>query len=194
VVNRALIISVVVGIILFLSDLAFGWLTLLSGPIPVIFIMAIIIGAIAGTYGEALVSTMVTWIVGILIGILIAPIIFADFLNPDQTYLGLFIFVFIYSLRGTYTWTFEGNIVEIIVVGLVYLLVMLIVTPVIYLFSFAFSAIGVVIGKFIRSRTSGSPVEPMPVMQSTPVVDDSPSEDDLAETAENQDDATDSSF
>jgi hypothetical protein len=147
--------------------------------------MAIIIGAVAGTYGEALVSTLITWIVGIGIGILIAPIIFVDYLNPDQTLLGLFIFVFIYSLRGMYTWTVEGNIIEILVVGVFYILVMLIVTPIIYLFSFAFSAIGVVIGKFIRSRTGESTQEQMPVMQSTPVVDEPSTDEDVSDDAVN---------
>ncbi|MHA1289491.1 MAG: hypothetical protein ACTSPB_19045 [Candidatus Thorarchaeota archaeon] len=168
-------LAIIVGLTVFLTDFVFGWLTFLSGPIPVIFIMAIIIGLVAGTHPGAVFATLITWIGGILIGILIAPIVFADIMNPDQTLLGLFLFVFIYPLRGFYTLSYEGNIVEVLVVGLVYLIMMLIVTPVLYLISFAFAPIGVVIGKFIRRRVGGRLAKPSPpVAQETPVIQSTP--------------------
>ncbi|TFH04644.1 MAG: hypothetical protein E4H14_14305 [Candidatus Thorarchaeota archaeon] len=105
-VKLEFLLSIIVGLGLFLSDFIFGWLTFLSGPIPVIFIIAIIIGIVAGTHGGAIGATMITWISGILIGVLIAPIVFVDILNPDQTLLGLFIFVFLYSVRGFYSLTY----------------------------------------------------------------------------------------
>lgn len=150
------ILAIIVGISIFLTDLVFGWLTFFSGPIPVIFIMAIIIGIVAGTNKAAISTTFLSWIGGIGIGILIAPIVFVDMMNPDQTLLGLVLFIPMYSLRGMFAWTIEGNIIEIMVVGLVYFLVMLIITPIIYLFSFVFSIIGAVIGKLIRKRRSES--------------------------------------
>ena len=159
------ILSIIVGISLFLTDLVFGWLTFLSGPIPVIFVMAIIIGIVAGTNKAALSTTFLSWIGGIGIGILIAPIVFVDIMNPDQTLLGLVLFIPIYSLRGTFAWTFEGNIVEIMVVGLVLLVVMLILTPIIYLFSFVFSVIGALIGKYIRKQRSVSGNDYQPGVQ-----------------------------
>lgn len=183
-VKRDFILSIVIGLGFFLSDFIFGWLTFLSGPIPVIFIMAIIIGVVAGTHGDAILSTMITWIGGILIGVLIAPIVFADTLNPDQTFLGLLIFVFLYSVRGFYTLTYEGNIIEVLVVGLFYLIVMLIVTPILYLFSFAFAPIGVVIGKFIRRRVGDRGVEQQPYVPETPLIQSTPVEE---ETPEDQD-------
>jgi len=175
VVKLEFFLAIIVGLTVFLTDFVFGWLTFLSGPIPVIFIMAIIIGLVAGTHPGAVFATLITWIGGILIGILIAPIVFADIMNPDQTLLGLFLFVFIYPLRGFYTLSYEGNIVEVLVVGLVYLIMMLIVTPVLYLISFAFAPIGVVIGKFIRRRVGGRLAKPSPpVAQETPVIQSTP--------------------
>jgi len=139
VVSRDLVLAVIIGIIIFETDLVFGWLTMICGPVPVIFVMAIIIGIIAGKIGVALLSTLLTWVFGILIGVLMAPIVFVDFLDPDSSYLTLFLFVFIYSIRGMYSFTVEGNLVEVIVTGLLYILVMIIVTPIIYLFSFVFA-------------------------------------------------------
>ncbi len=165
-VNRDLVLAIIIGIIIFETDLVFGWLTMICGPIPVIFIMAIIIGIIAGKIGVALLSTLLTWVFGILIAVLMAPIVFVDFLDPDSSILTLFIFVFIYSIRGMYSFTVEGNLVEVIVTGLLYILVMIIVTPIIYLFSFVFAVAGGVIGRILRDslmkKEAPVPQQPAP--------------------------------
>jgi len=144
------ILATVVGVILFVSDLVFGWLTMISGPIPVIFIMAIIIGIIAGGIGLALLSTLASWVIGILIGALIGPFVIVDLLGTEQTFFGLFVFVFIYSIRGMFSFTYEGNIVEVLLLGLLYLIVMLVITPIIYALSFVLAALGGILGKLLR--------------------------------------------
>jgi len=184
VVKLEFLLAIIVGLAVFLTDFIFGWLTFLSGPIPVIFIIAIIIGLVAGTHPGAVFATLITWIGGILIGVLIAPIVFVDVINPDQTLLGLFLFVFVYPLRGFYTLSYEGNIVEVLVMGIVYLILMLIVTPVLYLISFAFAPIGVVIGKFIRRRVGGRSVDPSPVVQETSVIQSTPVVEEPVEVEE----------
>jgi len=170
VVSRDLVLAVIIGIIIFESDLVFGWLTMISGPIPVIFIMAIIIGIIAGKIGIALLSTLLTWVFGILLAVLIAPIVFVDYLASDSSYITLFLFVVIYSLRGMYSFTYEGNLVEVIVVGLLYLIMMIIITPIIYLFSFVFAVAGGVIGRVLRDSLmkKGAPTD----QQSAPATTD----------------------
>ncbi|MHA2284410.1 MAG: hypothetical protein ACXABZ_00945 [Candidatus Thorarchaeota archaeon] len=50
--RRDVAIAIAVGVFLFLSDLMFSWMTFFTGRIPVIFIMAIIIGIIAGNFGN----------------------------------------------------------------------------------------------------------------------------------------------
>ena len=154
--------------------------------------MAIIIGIVAGSHGEAVIATLITWIVGIILGMLLAPIIFVEFWNPDQSILGAFLIVSFYSLRGLYSFTVEGNIAEVIVQMLGYFLLMLIFTPIIYLFSFAFAPLGVVIGKFIRKRRGGRAPQQKPVTQETPVIPSTPVEEPtikeapIAETIEEE--------
>ena len=176
-VKLEFLLSIVVGLGLFLTDFIFGWLTFLCGSVPVIFIIALIIGLIAGSHSGGIFATMITWIGGISIGILITPIVFADLMTPETNILGLFLFVFIYSVRGVYDLSFEGNIIEVFVVGIGMLIVVLVLTPVLYLFSFAFAPVGVVIGNFIRKRVGGRSVEQPPVVQETPVIQSTPVEE-----------------
>jgi hypothetical protein len=112
--------------------------------------MAVIIGIIAGKIGDALLSSLLSWVFGILIGALIAPIVYAGLLAPDQSFISLLLFVFIYSLRGMYSFTYEGDIFEVLVLGLLYMVVMIIITPIIYLFSFVFAVAGGVIERVLR--------------------------------------------
>ncbi|MBN2228740.1 MAG: hypothetical protein JW779_04030 [Candidatus Thorarchaeota archaeon] len=151
-VKWELIVAIVAGSLIFLSDLLFGWLTLICGPIPVIFIIAIIIGIFAGNVGDALLSTFLSWVLGILLGVLLAPLIFAGLLAEGQDFFGLFLLVFLYSLRGMFSWQLEGTIVEVFLMGFIYLIVMLVVAPIIYLISFVFAVLGGIIGKLIRER------------------------------------------
>jgi hypothetical protein len=140
------ILAIIIGIVLFISDLVFGWLTAISGPVPVIFIIAIIIGIVAGGVGYALLCTLISWILGLLIGTLIAPYVLVEIISPSDTFLSIFLKVLIWSIRGLFAFTYEGNLVEIIVVNFLTLVVMLIIAPVVYVFSFIFSALGGFIG------------------------------------------------
>jgi hypothetical protein len=170
----------------------FGWLTLIAGPVPVIFIIALVIGIIAGSHGEALFSTMITWIGGITIAVLGASVIFAGIMDSDQSLLAWFIFVFLYSVRGFYTFTYEGNVVEVLVAGLVYFIVMLIITPILYLLSFAFAPLGVVIGKFIRAGISGRSSSPSPITSETPLIQSTPVMEEFVDDEINEFDESES--
>ncbi len=188
-----LILSIIIGLVIFVSDLAFSWLTILCGRIPVIFVIAVIIGIVAGSHGDAVIATMITWIGGILIGMLLAPIIFVDILNPDQDFLVLFIFVLLFSVRGFYNFETLDTLLELIVIGFLQLIVALIITPILYLISFAFAPVGVLIGKLIRKGFSGKSTEQQPIPEqphiiaSRPVEDDDPFDD-------NEEQADDSAF
>ncbi len=152
-VKRELILAIVVGVIIFLTDLAFGWLSFLTGPFPVLFIMATIIGIIAGKVGDALKATFLTWIIGILLGCLLAPIIFAEFWT-DEIFLPLLpLIVMMWSTRGMLIdFQVEGTWVEAMAVAAGMLILWLILTPALYLLSFIPAAIGGFIGKMVHER------------------------------------------
>ncbi len=152
-VKRELILAILVGVVIFITDLTFSWLSFLAGPIPVLFIMALIIGIVAGKIGDAILATLLTWVIGILLGCLLAPIIFAEFWS-DEIFLPLLpLIVMMWSTRGMFIdYQFQGTWVEAMAVAAGMLIIWLIITPVLYLMSFIASAIGGFIGKMIHER------------------------------------------
>ena len=148
--NRELLLAVIVGIVLFISDFTIGWLTALSARIPVIFIMAVIIGIIAGKHTDGLFATGLTWIISIPLGMLITPLAYPQYVSQNTTLFGLFLFVPIWTLRGTFNFQLEGNVIEVFVAGLVLLVVLIIVAPAIYVASLLFGLLGGSIGQVLR--------------------------------------------
>ncbi|TFG27014.1 hypothetical protein EU527_19065 [Candidatus Thorarchaeota archaeon] len=150
-VGRDFLFAVLIGVCLFLSDFVTGWLTSISAGIPVIFIMAIIIGIIAGTVTNGLFATALTWIISIPLGILIAPVVLPEYIGPDADLFVLAIFVPLWALRGTFNYQSEGNFLETIIAGLGYLVIIIFIGPVIYVVSVTFGILGGVIGKLLRN-------------------------------------------
>ena len=168
-VKRELLIAILVGVIIFITDLAFGWLSFLTGPFPVLFVMATIIGIVAGTVGDAVKATFLTWVFGILLGCLLAPIIFAEFWS-DEVFLPLLpLIVMMWSTRGMFIeFQFEGTWVEAMAVAAGMLILWLVLTPMLYLMSFAVAAIGGFIGKRVHERFGFTQTESYPPSVETP--------------------------
>ncbi len=149
--NRTeMLVAILVGVTIFVTDFIYGWLTFLTGPFPVIFVMAFIIGLIAGNGTKGILATIVTWVIGLGLGYVFAPILLADFMGPDTTELGLIFGTLMWPLRGYYDSFNVDNVVQAI--GLV--IVSLFLTPVMYLFSLGVGGFGGVVGKFVRKRVS----------------------------------------
>ncbi|MHA2227924.1 MAG: hypothetical protein ACXADL_01690 [Candidatus Thorarchaeota archaeon] len=168
--RRDVAIAIAVGVFLFLSDLMFSWMTFFTGRIPVIFIMAIIIGIIAGDVRDGAVSTLLAWVIGILTATLLTPIILAEFWEPDSSLLTMPFLIALWSLRGTFALEYEGSWVGGIVVAALALFVAIIATPLYYVFSLILGGVGGYIGRELRyrlaTRTPASvavaPLEPPP--------------------------------
>ncbi|MHA2162585.1 MAG: hypothetical protein ACXAEB_11840 [Candidatus Thorarchaeota archaeon] len=164
--RRDVALAIVVGVFLFLSDLIFGWMTFFTGRIPVIFIMAIIIGIIAGEVGDGAVSTLLAWLIGILVATLLTPIILAEFWEPDSSLITMPITIAIWSLRGTFAFEYEGSWIGGIALAALVLFVAIIATPIYYVFSLIIGGIGGYIGRVLRDRyatrtPASEPVAPL---------------------------------
>lgn len=166
-VKRETLIAIVIGVTIFITDLTFGWLTFLTSPFPVIFTIALVIGIIVGKVGDAVKVTFLTWLIGIALACLLGPIIFAD-LWSDEVYLPFLpLIVMLWSTRGMFLgWEFQGTWVEAMAVAAGMLVAWLVLTPMLYLFSFLVAAIGGWIGRrvhqhfrFRQVETTQAPIE-----------------------------------
>ncbi|MFW9794924.1 MAG: hypothetical protein ACFFEE_11505, partial [Candidatus Thorarchaeota archaeon] len=109
-VKREFVIAFLVGVVFYLTDLIFGWYTFLLGPFPVIFTIAIVIGIISGTVGDALKATFLTWLIGILLGCILAPILLADLWSDEVFFPMLPLIISMWSVRGLFiNLQFEGT-------------------------------------------------------------------------------------
>ncbi|MGY5880577.1 MAG: hypothetical protein RTV31_10010 [Candidatus Thorarchaeota archaeon] len=161
--NKMILTAILVGVILFITDLVFGWITFLTGPFPMIFVITIVVGIIAGQVGDAVWATFLTWILGILLGCLLAPIIFAEFWTDDGFLPLLPLMIMMWSTRGIVVdYQFEGSIFEAIAVAAGLTIIWLVLTPGLYLFSFAVAAISGFIGKKIHERLGITQTEMVP--------------------------------
>jgi len=152
-VKREFVIATLVGVILFITDLIFGWMSFLAGPIPVIFIMAAIIGIFAGKISDAVFATLLTWVFGILLGCLLAPIIFAEFWSGEGFLPILPLIIMMWSTRGmVIDYQFEGTWIEAMAVAAGLTIIWLVLTPMLYLMSFVVAAISGFIGKKVHER------------------------------------------
>jgi len=168
-VKREFVIATLVGIILFITDLIFGWMTFLAGPIPVIFIMTAIIGIFAGKVGDAVKATFLTWLFGILLGCLLAPIIFAEFWSGEGFLPILPLIIMLWSTRGMFIdYQFEGTWIEAMAVAAGLTIIWLVLTPMLYLMSFVVAAIAGFIGKLIHQRLGLTQTESYPPTGETP--------------------------
>jgi hypothetical protein len=147
-----MIIATLVGVILFITDLVFGWMTIVTGRIPVIWVIAIVIGFIAGSAMRAVQSTLLAWVIGLLLGTVLAPFVFAEFWDPESTFLLMPLALAMWSLRGTFAFEYEGSWIGGIAFAAGALLVMLAGTPMLYLMSLGVGAIGGYMGQVLRKR------------------------------------------
>lgn len=100
--NRMLL-AILTGVVIFISDFLLGWLSIVSGPIPVIFVIAIIIGLIAGDSNNALKSTCLAWMFGLSIGaVMVILILFRGIYDPMMilSFPETILFAGMLSLRG----------------------------------------------------------------------------------------------
>jgi hypothetical protein len=150
--EREVLFAVLIGIILFITDFAFGWMTFIFGRFPIVWVIAIIVGILSGGIKKGVVNSFFALLFGWLISIPLTPIVLAEFFTEDATIIGILLVAAIWPMRGTFYFEYQGNWIEGLAVAVGMLIVMLVGTPVIYLMALGAAAIGGLIGRVILAR------------------------------------------
>ncbi len=153
---KEMYLGALVGMALFLFELKFLVISPLIRPIPSVFIIAMVVGLIAGSPTDGSISVFIAEFGGILIAVLLSPFTFPEWWIPDATYLGIFfgalMLPIMYMLPPDITgWEALGAFIA-----------MLFLTPIIYTISIALGGAFGWIGKKIRKSRPKPQIEPEP--------------------------------
>ena len=149
--RRELLLSIVVGVVLFVSDARIKYLQAVLGPVPPIWVIAVVVGIIAGDLKGGVVGTLGAMVLGVGIIVVGAPVLFPEWFVTEVTTMGLVLGSMTEAVLNTVTWLFED------VTGIAALLAVVLVVfgvPMIYLFALVFGVIGGVIGRMIRKPST----------------------------------------
>ena len=156
--QKEVLVASIVGIAMFITDLKFSWLSMYLGTIPGLFVIAFVVGVLATDIGGGLLSAFVALVGGVVISVAFFQYLYPELWSPETTLLGLLLFVPMYSLRNMFP-DEEMSLAE----ALTMLVVLLVITPVMYVISIGIGAIGGIVGRFGRRIVEERFIEkPMP--------------------------------
>jgi len=155
------LIAIIVGTILFMSDILVGWMSVNISGIWTIFIVMFIVGIIAGDISGGFVAAFLTELLSVLLLALIPQI-----LVPGATITATDLFSMMWLVMGlslSYHLRFPDEPVPWIE-SLVIIALLIILAPFVYAMALFFGPLGGLVGRFIHPRIfkpEGAPVRAM---------------------------------
>ena len=166
---KEMLVAIIVGTIMFITDMKFNWLSMFLGPIPGLFVIAFLVGVIATDVVSGLMSVFLTEVTGVAISVAFFSYLFPEYWNPETTLAGVILFVVVYSVRNLFS---DEEMSPVEAIGM--LVVIILLTPMAYGFCIVLGAIGGIVGRLLRENIIESRVRHPPVqVEETP--DDEPS-------------------
>jgi hypothetical protein len=179
---KKVLIAIIVGIILFMSDILFGWMSVNISGIWTIFIVMFIVGIIAGDISGGFVAAFLTELLSVLLLVL-----FPQILVPGATITATDLFGMMWLVMGlslSYHLRFPDEPVPWIEAILIIAL-LIVLAPFVYAMALFFGPLGGLIGRFIHPRIfkpEGAPVRATAqVPQPAPPPPEPPAPDEVPE-------------
>jgi hypothetical protein len=155
---KKVLIAIIVGLILWMSDILFGWMSVNISGILTIFIVMFIVGIIAGDISGGFVAAFLTELLSVLLLVL-----FPQILVPGATITASDLFGMMWLVMGlslSYSLRFPDEPVPWIE-ALLIIALLIILAPFVYVMALIFGPLGGLIGRFIYPRIfkpEGAPV------------------------------------
>ncbi len=146
---KKVLLAVIIGIILFITDMLYGWISVSLGGVWTLFIIILIVGILAGDISGGFTAGLLTELIGV--GLLaISPEIFF----PEVTITATDIFSrmwLVMSLSISYHMRFPDAPIPWIE-GIVIIALLVVLAPFVYAMALFFGFLGGVIGRLIHPR------------------------------------------
>ena len=171
--SKKMLFAIIIGLVLFLTDMLFGWMSFVLGGVWTLFVIVLIVGILAGDISGGFVAAFLTELIGVVI-LAIIPEIFFPFVTIAETNFLARMWL-VMSLSISYHMRFPDEPIPWIE-GIVIIALLVLLSPIVYAMSLIFALIGGLIGRLIHPRVfkpKGAPVrvpaqEPQPAVQPPP--------------------------
>ncbi|MFW9981719.1 MAG: hypothetical protein ACFFE3_07370 [Candidatus Thorarchaeota archaeon] len=144
---KKVLIAIIVGIILWMSDILFGWMSVNISGLLTIFIVMFIVGIIAGDISGGFVAAFLTELLSVLLLVL-----FPQILVPGATITASDLFGMMWLVMGlslSYSLRFPDEPVPWIE-ALLIIAILIILAPIVYGMALFFGLLGGLIGRFVH--------------------------------------------
>jgi len=155
---KKVLFATIIGLILFITEFNFGWMSFALGGLWAIFIIVFIVGILAGDVSGGFVSGLLTLLLGVAILATVPALV-----NPEYGVAATDILSrmwIIMALSLSYSTRFPDAPVPW-VETLVIVVLLILLAPIVYVMALIFGPIGGLIGRFIYPRifkSEGAPV------------------------------------
>jgi hypothetical protein len=170
---KKVLFAIIIGLILFLTDMRFGWMSFVLGGVWTLLVIVLIVGILAGDISGGFVAAFLTELIGVVILALI-PEVFFPFITITATDFLVRMWL-VMSLSISYHTRFPDEPIPWIE-ELVIIVLLILLSPLVYAMSLLFALIGGLIGRLIHPRVfkpKGAPVR-VPAQQPQPSVQPPP--------------------
>jgi len=180
---KKILFATIVGIILFITDMKFGWMSFALGGVWTLFIIVFIVGILAGDILGGFVAGILTEVLGVGIFALIPEIILSPGITIEATDI-LSRMWLVMALSLSYSTRFPDAPVPWIET-LVIIILLILLAPLVYAMALIFGPLGGLIGRFIYPRIfkpEGVPVRAT-AQQPQPSAPPSPQEEPMEDSS-----------
>jgi hypothetical protein len=184
---KKMLLAIIIGIVLLITDIRFGWMSVHVSGIWTLFIIIFVVGLLAGDISGGFVGALLTELLGVGIMAIIPGILFPEVSITATDILSRMWLVMALSL--SYSMRFPDAPVPWIE-GLVIIILLVALAPLVYLMALFFGLIGGLLGRFIhplvfKSKESPAPVASQQTQQAPPAPEPyPPPEEDIPEVEE----------
>jgi len=179
---KKVLFAIIIGIILFITDMLYGWLSVSLGGIWTLFIIIFIVGILAGDISGGFTAGLLTELLGV--GLLaIAPEIF--FREVTITATDIFARMWlVMSLSISYSMRFPDAPIPWIE-GIVIIALLIVLAPIVYAMALFFGPLGGLFGRFIHPRVFKPKEAParVPSQEPRPSAPPPPQEEPMDDTS-----------
>ncbi len=162
---KKMLLAIIIGIVLFITDMLYGWISVSLGGVWTLFIIILIVGILAGDISGGFVAGLLTELLGV--GLLaISP----EFFFPEVTITATDLFArmwLVMSLSISYHLRFPDEPIPLLE-GIVIIALLILLAPIVYAMALLFGFLGGLIGRFIHPKVFKPKAAPVRVPSQEP--------------------------